>query len=433
MMHRSVAVALVFVLAGCSIEEGIAIIIGVDTIEAKRARDLLSRGEPPIVVDTRDEAAFKDGQIAGAVLLTKDQLDGYFATIRPSTNRPVIAVCYSGHASQVTAASARAHGYEQAYSLKGGMERWTALGYPVVRGPPSQRLDPAQLGPPVLRPSWFEQLVDTIAGLALKPFYMLLSLVIALWLRRQQARDLTLIRQGMIAFLVGESICTLNFLSAAGGSETLELLHGAGMVVMGALLPWGLFVLLDDRVLRVSDPGARCVFQRFCGHCWKREAVNCGLQRLFLFMAPALALMALMPFSTPLRPLNVIMQIFDANVVWEKGPAVLLVELRLYPTLAALHFLWTTWRLCGDKTSIERAQGPFFWGFGFASFALMRYFMFTAYRAMPPWADWWEEATEFIAVGGTAVLLWVFRRQLGLVQGGEPGVETPKERGDGAG
>jgi rhodanese-related sulfurtransferase len=416
---------------GSLVERGMARLIGVGTIDARPARELMRRGGAgaPVLLDTRDADAFKEGHIPGSVSLALDQIDGYLAHTRPSKNRPVIAVCYSGHASQVVAAIAAAHGYERAYSLAGGIERWRELGFQVERGAPEAR-KPGPLRPPVVRGSWFEQLAETISGLVVKPIYMLFSLLIILALRGRKARDLTLIRQGMIAFLVGESICALNFLFTAGASETLELLHGAGMVVMGALVTWGLYLLLDERVLRFADPEARCMLQRFCGRCWKRDPVSCGLQRLFLLLAPALALVALMPLSTPLRPLHIILPVFDSDVVWHKSVTILLIELRLYPALAVLHFAWTTRRLAGDKTAILKAQSPFFWGFGFLSFALMRYFLFAAYRAMPIWADFWEEITEFIAVAAVGLLLWVFRRQLDLVR---VGAGEAKEQDVGAG
>jgi len=159
------------------------------------------------------------------------------------------------------------------------------------------------------------------------------------------------------------------------------------------------------------------VVQRLCGRCWKKEQVSCGVQRLFLFLAPALALMALMPLCTPLQRLDVVGGVFLSEVRWAKGLEAQLIEFRLYPLVACVLLLWTTIQLArGDRVALERAQRPFFYGFGFVSYSLMRYLLFFAYLARPTWSNWWEELTELIAVGAVAVLLWVFRRQLQLTR-----------------
>ncbi len=266
-----------------------------------------------------------------------------------------------------------------------------------------------------------EQLAVTVSGLGFKPLYMLLTAIIVAWLWRQRTADLTLIRRGMVAFLAGEAFCATNYLATGSRCEELEMLHGAGMVVMGALLLRGLFRLLDQRVLRLSDQAKPCAFVRLCRQCARRDPVSCGLQRIFLYLAIACAVVAMLPWSVPLRPIVATMPVFGADVLWPKTSAVLTLEFRVYPTAAALLFALSAVRLRGPGSGLHRAEGFFFWGLGFLAYALFRFFLFSSFRHAPAWADFWEETTELIMVVGLLAFLWTFRSQLGLrPAGGQP-------------
>jgi len=266
-----------------------------------------------------------------------------------------------------------------------------------------------------VQPSLLAQSLITMATLVVKPAYMLASLLLILWLRRSRERDLVLLRRAMVAFLVGEVACALAYALPASWCLPLEIVHGAGMVVMGTLLTWGIFALVDHRVLGLTDPAARCQVQRLCQRCWKREPVVCGVHRIFEFAALALVPLALMPWAAPLRPRTVDFDLFFRVVEWGRGLGQLVVEQRLYPGLAAVLFAVTAViLLVGDSRSFRRAEAPFFAGLGLLAFATMRFVLHGAFAEMPPWADVWEELTELFTVFGLALSLWVFRTPLGL-------------------
>ncbi len=413
--------ALTAPLTGCGRLTGA--LTGTSELDAAGLQEQLGGVTPPLVIDLRDRESYRAGHIPGAVSLRMEELAGFLSRFGPPHDRGVVVVCYRGNLSRLGAATVSGHGYREVRSLAGGTEGWRARGLPLEAGP-GRALDPQLLRPPVARTSLLVQLALVGSGFGLKPAYMLLSFVLIVWLRRQRARDLRLIRWGLIAFLAGECVCAINY--AIGETDALDLVHGLGMLVMGALMPWGLFRLLDDRVLHLSDPQARCTVQRLCGRCWKKEQVSCGLQRLFLLVAPALALVALMPLSGRLHRIDLLLPTFGTDVHWFKGVPAQLVEFRLFPLLAVGLFLWTTLSLLlGGKAALERAQLPFFAGFGVLSYSLLRFFLFAAYERMPAWANWWEEVTETIAIVGVGVLLWVFRRQLELV-GAAPAPAAPE-------
>ena len=62
----------------------------------------------------------------------------------------------------------------------------------------------------ILSIPWSEQLLVIISGLVIKPAYMVLSFVLILFLRRNPARDLVLIKWSLITFLAGEGFCAAN-------------------------------------------------------------------------------------------------------------------------------------------------------------------------------------------------------------------------------
>jgi hypothetical protein len=187
------------------------------------------------------------------------------------------------------------------------------------------------------------------------------------------------------------------------------------MVAMSALLPWGLWRLVDDRVLRYDDPSHGCAVQRFCGRCWKREPVRCGVHDVMIPVVVGLAAMALMPLSAPLRPTMFTTEILGSAADYGEPILNHLVELRLYPLLGAALFLATLPLLVrGGPGSLRRAEPLFYAALGLTVYPLLRHLLVNAYRDALQWSDFWEELTELLLVVTVGLLLVVFRRQLGL-------------------
>jgi rhodanese-related sulfurtransferase len=398
--------------SGCS-SSSMALVVGIDEVTPAELHESLARPAPPLVVDVRGPDAYRAGHIADAVSLSLDELEGYFTRLGPPLARPLSFVCHRGMRSVAAAAAVAALGYSDVSSLAGGMTAWRAAGFPTVRGDPV-RPPAALLRPPRLALTGAQEFLEAFGGFVVKPGYMLLALVLVFLLRRSRERDLVLIFWSLVAFLVGETACYVNMYGAHGLSTAWELLHGAGMLVQNVLLPWGVFVFLDRRVLRFTDDDAACAGQRLCGRCWKRDDVSCGLQRVFLIVVVALGALALFPLSAPLRPAKVMMSIYGIEWPYFVSLLEVFVEFRIYAGLALLFLAATLVLLLTGRTGTRRAQLPFFLGFGFLVFPLLRFFLLEAYRDMPVWAEWWEEATEFLAVAGLGFFLWVFRRPFAL-------------------
>jgi rhodanese-related sulfurtransferase len=394
--------------------------IGIRSIRAETLKKEISSNTPPIIIDVRTESAYLKNHIPGAIHLSINRIDGYAAKYPISPTSRIVIVCARGRDSQMAAATVMAYGHSDVHSLVGGMQRWQELGYPLHAGS-GTAVNKQLLMPPVVEISVLSQLAVTVAAFAIKPAYLVMSVFVILILWPKKSRDLVLMRNAMLVFFIGENACTLNYLISSNQSIWLELMHGLGMVGMFFLLFWGVLRLFDERALHYNDPHKTCVLQRFCKHCWKKEPVACGLHRLALWLLPALAVVALIPLTMPLRPFKIVMPVFLSDVVWFKDFWNLFVEFRLYPILAALCFTITFLYLRRGRSGLVTAQLPFFLALGFTSYSFFRFGLLLTFTENQGWADWWEESTELIMIAMVLLFLEVFKHRLKIETPWPPG------------
>jgi len=390
-----------------------ATFIGVQSISAADLNKALAEQPPPIVIDIREDEVFQLNHIPGAIRLNLESIDGYAVKGKIPHDGRFVVVCSNGWDSQIAAATLMAYGYRKVYSLEGGMRRWQDLAYTLQAGA-GTAVDKGMLTPPVVEISTLTQLAMTVAAFVVKPAYIVMSALIFLLLWRKNSGGLALIRNAMLVFFIGENACTLNYLVASNNSVWLEFMHGLGMVGMFFLLFWGLVRFFDERVLHYIEPGKTCAFQRLCRHCWKKEPVSCGLHRLALWLLPALAFVALIPVTMPLRPFRIVMPVFLSEVVWLKDFWNLFFEFRLYPILGAACFVMSFLWLRRGQSGLLKSQFPFFLALGSISYSFFRFGLLLTFNENQAWADWWEESTEFIMVAMVVLLLVVFKDQLEL-------------------
>lgn len=84
-------------------------------------------------MDIRDERAYAAGHIADSFHLTDGSLRQFIADTE--FDMPVIVVCYHGRSSQQAAQFLIHQGYDQVYSMDGGIEAWRRE-YPLVSADP---------------------------------------------------------------------------------------------------------------------------------------------------------------------------------------------------------------------------------------------------------------------------------------------------------
>ena len=395
-------------------------LIGVKSISAEALHKEIASKTSPVIIDIRSESIYRKNHIPGSINLSRKGVDGYAAAGKIPRASRIIIVCAHGRDSQIAAATFMTYGYRNVYSLLAGNSRWQELGYPLQSGA-GTAVDKSMWRPPVVKISLLSQIAMTIAAFVVKPAYVVMSFLAFLILWQKKSIELVLLRNSMLVFFIGENACTLNYLLASNKSVWLEFLHGLGMVGMFFLLFWGLLLFLDEHVLHYAQSDKTCAFQRLCKHCWKKENVACGLHRLALYLLPALAVVALLPLTMPLRPYKIVMPVFLSDVVWMKDFWNLFFEFRLYPILGALCFLISFYYLRQGRRAIKKTQLPFFLALGFSCYSFFRFGLLLTFNENQGWADWWEESTEFIMIAMVLLFLEVFKHQLKIKTPWPPG------------
>lgn len=406
------------------------------TISASEAEQRMTRGPANWkLVDVRASDEFAQTHVEGALSIPYETLasepDGSWREqLRGATS--IMVMCDLGTSSARAVRALRELGFTQAVGVAGGLDRWMQVSKAgVCLASSSQDATPRRSTAivPEQRFSWFEQLVICVAAFAFKPIYELLALVLVIILWRSKDTDLTALRRSMIAFFLGENACTVNFLFFDDVSRLWEFLHSYGMLVAFGLAFYALMEAVDKRLIKFSEHGERCALVGTCVRCYKYQQVRCALYRIFLFVPPAAAALALMLWTAEPGLRYVHGLVFGSDVLFGHPLVPQLFEIRLCPLLA-VPFLLAAWvvLLVSKEKGFALSKMLLAAGLGPLSFGLMRFLIYWGYAANPIWADAWEELTELIYVGFAVWLVlgndqvrprWLARRRRAATVPGE--------------
>jgi len=342
-----------------------------------------------LLVDVRREAA---ARIAGSALVAEDAL-----LALPSAGelpaelrgRTLILVCDGGVRSAVVTAHLRSLGLP-ALNLTGGMGAWSAHD-----GSLPQRVEPA----------WKQWLV-VLTGFAVKPTYMLLSLVLAIWLRRATTPGTVGLRRALWAFFAGEAFCALNYVAFAEESQFTDMLHAWGMAVAASFAAWAV-AAGATRHLLPDAAGGRCALERLCQPCTR--AGTCRHERLLPLGAVLILFSALVPLTAPCAGIAASTTILGTPYLYRHDWVQVVFELRCCPLaavlLAALGLALALVRRHGAAIAcLCAASGPL-------AFAFFRLVLVAVWRDDPAWFLAWEELGELATILALIWWLIIFRRR----------------------
>lgn len=98
---------------------------GVREIEPHR----LVRMKPhPLIIDIREEREYLLGHIEGAVHIGRNQLESKILKIAPELSTPVVIYCAVGTTCTPAVEALHRLGYQNIFSLKGGLLNWLEAG-----------------------------------------------------------------------------------------------------------------------------------------------------------------------------------------------------------------------------------------------------------------------------------------------------------------
>ncbi len=388
----------------------------IPAISPVRAAELLSLGsEKALLLDVRSRTAFLERRPSGALWFSGQALahekPGQLREkwLRKLRHRTLLILGDGGLNSGKIARKLLGWGLRDVRLVEGGFPRWVGTNFGKKAGRLSLESDHGRVELPWRRMPRVEQGALLVAAFALKPLYIALALVLAIWFFRQGSTLSLIVAWGLLCFFVGENVCTVNFLLFAMGSEFLEFVHSSFMVLCFGLVVYGVLEALDEVVGRFSAPKEKCRLGPICCSCAKFTKTSCPAVRLFEVAAVAHLALALIVVGIPIEPLFSWTTLlgepyFEIHTVPSQ-----LLELRFCPALASglLFWSWLATRWGGPK-AFSRVKPLFAMGTGALYFSLFRLLLYRGFTPRLGWADFWEEATELLFVVGVFVVARIF-------------------------
>ncbi len=258
------------------------------------------------------------------------------------------------------------------------------------------------------------QMAQALAGLVIKPLYMMLSLALIILLIGQRDIDVAALQWGLIAFLVGEVFCAINFYIYRHESILSEYIHSYGMAVAFGLICFALLEGMDTRLLRLTSSKAACEALRVCGRCTRHEAEGCKARAAAQFVIPMLAALTFIPFLSPLQPNAYAVFIFGFPYSYTRLDVYEIYERRVLPLLALAAFVlaWLPLLKKGEPPIPFLTKVLVCAGLGALGFSFFRVTLNAVFVDNLVWFEFWEEATELMFTAAVGFALWQFRRSL---------------------
>lgn len=97
-----------------------------------QATQMINQGKT-VIVDVRDAADFAAGHVRGAINIPLKELPQRVGELEKSKSKSIIIVCQTGMQSAKAAARFKQAGFQDVYSLTGGLAAWQGQGLPVAR------------------------------------------------------------------------------------------------------------------------------------------------------------------------------------------------------------------------------------------------------------------------------------------------------------
>jgi rhodanese-related sulfurtransferase len=396
-----------------------AVVARVPAVSPETAREVLDApGTSAVLVDVRTPEEYAEGHVeaacnwpyAGITALTS--AEGMPAELH---GRRLLLICQSGILSSLATRQLRSAGVLDATNVQGGMQDWVASAEKPctpslcrLRAKSGEvRTLPMRESPPL------EQWAAVVSGLIVKPLYTVVALLLIVILWRQKSPDLAALRWALVCFFVGENFCAANYIVYADRSTAFEYLHDYGMILCFGLTIYAILEGMDRRLIKLSDPDARCAALGLCRRCTKHADVPCGLQRVFLFFIPVLMILAAAPLCVELVPASYNTTIFGRFYNYSHPVVDQVFEVRYLPALAMVLLLVSVAVLqFGKRDAVLWSKVFFAAGTGALGFSFLRLVLFHAFRDNLVWFGAWEEFTELLYVLGVGAVLWVFREAL---------------------
>jgi rhodanese-related sulfurtransferase len=103
-----------------------------EKVSSLQATQLINQGKT-IIVDVRDPAAFAAGHVRDAKNIPLKELPKRIGELEKFKSKAVVVVCQSGVQSSKGTTQLKSAGFNEVYSLNGGLAAWQAQGLPTAK------------------------------------------------------------------------------------------------------------------------------------------------------------------------------------------------------------------------------------------------------------------------------------------------------------
>jgi rhodanese-related sulfurtransferase len=100
-------------------------------IEVHELKSRMEQNPDLCLIDVREQAEWDQGHIPQALLMPKDTIASCIEAQIPDKNQVIYLHCKSGVRSLYAAQILIELGYQEVYSVDGGIMKWAMCGYPV--------------------------------------------------------------------------------------------------------------------------------------------------------------------------------------------------------------------------------------------------------------------------------------------------------------
>jgi hypothetical protein len=266
-----------------------------------------------------------------------------------------------------------------------------------------------------------EQWAVVITAFALKPLYMLLSLILFILLRKQVMHDFMALRWAFFSFFAGESFCALNYVLYAENSYLMEYFHILGMNFCFGFFTFFILEYFDKRITHFTEIDQKCALIKQCTECYKHAAIECKIIRLVRFLIPVFVVLCFIPWLSEVKTVSYNSTIWGTLYNF-KHPAIFQAyETKYSPVMAMIFFIVaftvlliksTNPSQSGQVRTMEMAKILTSAGWGFLGFSFFRLILLQIYSENMTWFNVGEEVTEFLFIITGVYFVWLFRKSV---------------------
>ncbi len=257
-----------------------------------------------------------------------------------------------------------------------------------------------------------QQLAQVIAGVYIKPTYMLVSLALIIGLWGQTSSEILALFWGLTAFLIGEIFCAVNFITFKHASIASEYIHSYGMVLAFGFITYALLEIVDKHILHINI--GCCAANQLCTICKRTSPLHCAARRVAMLTILMTGIASFLPLSVSTSPESYLTELFGFLYSYARFDFYQWYETRTLPLLALAFFIIAFLPLLKSKGDpIPQLTKIFFSaGIGALGFALFRITLASMFANNLVWFEFWEEITELMLTSAIGFILWQFRDSL---------------------